>query len=126
MPQRLKSLLDTGLVDYVAMDIKGCEQNYSKAAGIDIDYEKIKQSIELLKNGNITFEFRTTVVKGIHSVENLTDIAKCIKGVKKYYLQKFKDSGNLLSDTCEAFTDAEMEEFLKAVKAVIPEAELRG
>lgn len=125
-PERLKKLLDTGLVDYVAMDIKASKQNYQKATGIDIDIEKIEKSVELLKNGNTPFEFRTTVVKNIHFVEEFQDIAEWIKGTKKYYLQGFKDSGDILCDGCDAFSDSEMEEILNKVKVIIPEAEIRG
>ena len=126
LPDRLENLLKTGLIDYVAMDIKSSKDGYSKAAGIDIDIKKIEKSVELLKNGNIPFEFRTTVVKGIHSVNDFKNIAEWIKGTKKYFLQKYKDSGDILGDGCDGFSESEMDEFLKTVKAVIPEAEIRG
>lgn len=126
LPDRLENLLKTGLIDYVAMDIKSSKNGYSKAAGIDIDIERIEKSVELLKNGDIPFEFRTTVVKGIHSVNDLKGIAEWIKGTKKYFLQKYKDSGDILGDGCDDFSESEMDEFLKIVKAVIPEAEIRG
>ena len=126
LPDRLEELLDTGLVDYVAMDIKASKDNYSKATGIDIDIEKIEKSVELLKNSNIPFEFRTTVVKGIHSVDEFVKIAEWIKGAKKYFLQKYKDSGDILGDGCDGFSDTEMDEILKKVKVIIPEAEIRG
>ena len=126
LPDRLENLLKTGLIDYVAMDIKSSKNGYSKAAGIDIDIERIEKSVELLKNGDIPFEFRTTVVKGIHSVNDFKGIAEWIKGTKKYFLQKYKDSGDILGDGCDDFSESEMDEFLKTVKAVIPEAEIRG
>lgn len=126
LPDRLENLLKTGLIDYVAMDIKSSKDGYSKAAGIDIDIKKIEKSVELLKNGNIPFEFRTTVVKGIHSVNDFKNIAEWIKGTKKYFLQKYKDSGDILGDGCDGFSESEMDEFLKTVKSVIPEAEIRG
>ena len=125
-PDRLEKLLNTGLIDYVAMDIKASKANYSQATGIDIDIEKIEKSVELLKNGNVPFEFRTTVVKGIHSVNEFQDLAEWIKGTKKYYLQVFKDSGDILSGGCDGFSNAEMEEILNLVKVIIPEAEIRG
>ena len=125
-PEYLKSLVSKGLLDYVAMDIKSSKDGYSKAAGIDIDIKKIERSVELLKNGNIPFEFRTTVVKGIHSVNDFEKIAEWLKGTKKYFLQKYKDSGDILGDGCDGFSESEMDEFLKTVKSVIPEAEIRG
>lgn len=126
LPDRLESLLNTGLVDYVAMDIKASKDNYSKAAGVPIDIEKIEKSVELLKNGNIPFEFRTTVVKGIHSVDEFEKIAEWIKGTKKYFLQKYKDSGDILGDGCDGFSDEEMNKILQSVSAIIPEAQIRG
>jgi pyruvate formate lyase activating enzyme len=125
-PERLKELLDTNLIDYVAMDIKASKENYPKATGIDIDIEKIEKSVELLKNGSIPFEFRTTVVKGIHSVNEFKLIAEWIKGTKKYYLQGFKDSGDILGNGCDGFSDTEMDEILSLVKVIIPEVEIRG
>ncbi len=126
LPDRLEKLLNTGLVDYVAMDIKASKENYRNAAGIPIDIEKIEKSVELLKNGKIPFEFRTTVVKGIHSVNEFKLIAEWIKGTKKYFLQRFKDSGDILGNGCDGFSDGEMNEILSIVKAIIPEAEIRG
>lgn len=126
LPDRLENLLKTGLVDYVAMDIKASKDNYSKAAGIPIDIEKIEKSVELLKNSNVPFEFRTTVVKGIHSVNEFKLIAEWIKGTKKYFLQKYKDSGDILGDGCDGFSDGEMNEILNTVKVIIPEAQIRG
>ncbi len=126
LPDRLERLLQTDLVDYVAMDIKSSKENYGKATGVDIDIKKIEKSVELLKNGSIPYEFRTTVVKGIHSVEDLRKTAEWIKGTKKYFLQKYRDSGDILGDGCSGFSDEEMDEILNTVKAVIPEAEIRG
>ena len=126
LPDRLGNLLNTGIVDYVAMDIKSSKDNYSNAAGIPIDIEKIEKSVELLKNGNTPFEFRTTVVKGIHSVNEFKLIAEWIKGTKKYFLQRFKDSGDILGNGCNGFSGAEMNEILNTVKVIIPEAEIRG
>lgn len=126
LPKRLQDLIDKGLLDYVAMDIKSSQKNYHKAVGFDIDIEKINRSVDILKNSNIDFEFRTTTVKNIHTIEDFIEISKWIKGTKKYYLQKFVDSGNLLSDGCCAFNDTEMQEILEAVKLNIPEAEIRG
>ncbi len=126
LPDRLENLLKTGLVDYVAMDIKAFKGNYSNAAGIPIDIEKIEKSIELLKSSKISFEFRTTVVKGIHSVNEFKHIAEWIKGTKKYFLQKYRDSGNILGSGCDTFSDDEINEILNIVKVIIPEAQIRG
>lgn len=92
-PKLLKNLIDFGLVDYIAMDIKSSLDfdNYSKAAGIKdkMMLEKVKESIELIMNSKINYEFRTTVVPLLHSEETIVKIARYISGAKKYVLQNF-------------------------------------
>jgi pyruvate formate lyase activating enzyme len=92
-PKLLKNLLDFDLVDYIALDIKSSLDfdNYSKAAGIKdrIMIEKVKDSIELIINSEIDYEFRTTVVPLLHSDETIMEIARYIAGAKKYVLQNF-------------------------------------
>ena len=91
-PKLLENLLNFGLVDYIAMDIKSSLDfdNYSKAAGIKdkIVLEKVKDSIELIMNSKVDYEFRTTVVPLLHSNETIMEIARYIAGAKKYVLQK--------------------------------------
>lgn len=94
-PDVLSSLLENGLLDYVAMDIKNSFSSYCKTVGLaSMDFEPIKKSISLLINSGITFEFRTTVVKELHSIDDFVEIADMIKGAKKYYLQSYKPSDN--------------------------------
>ena len=92
-PKLLENLLDFGLVDYIALDIKSSLDfdNYSKAAGIrdKIVLEKVKDSIELIMNSKVDYEFRTTVVPLLHSDETIIEIARYIAGAKKYVLQNF-------------------------------------
>lgn len=125
MPKRLQEILETGLLDYVAMDIKSSLQNYQKACGTEIDTQKILKSIELLNQSGIDHEFRTTAVKGIHQKSDFEEIAKLLKPDNKYFIQCFTDSGNLLEGG-EAFTPQQMQEILNAVKTILPKAELRG
>lgn len=101
-PKMLRFLIEKKLIDYCAMDIKspiGAKvqsskfkfQSYDKATGTKVDLDKIKESVEILKSSNIDFEFRTTVVPGIHTKEDIVEIAKWIGGPKvKYYLQNFR------------------------------------
>ena len=92
-PKLLENLLNFGLVDYIAMDIKSSLDfdNYSKAAGIKdkIVLEKVKDSIELIMHSKVDYEFRTTVVPLLHSNETIMEIARYIAGAKKYVLQNF-------------------------------------
>lgn len=92
-PKLLEDLLGLGLVDYVAMDIKSSLDfdNYSKAAGIKdkILLERVKDSIKLIMNSKIDYEFRTTVVPLLHTEETIMKIVKYVSGAKKYVLQNF-------------------------------------
>lgn len=126
-PESLEKALESGSVDYVAMDIKGGLFEYGKCVGIDgFDASKVEKSIEILKNSSVDHEFRTTVVKGLHSGESLEEIAKLIAGEKKYFLQGFKMSDGVPDKTLTEFSKDEMENLLKAVKEYVPCAELRG
>ena len=88
-PQKLKKLIDMGLIDYVAMDIKNDFSNYDKTSGVDnINIENIKKSIDILENSNIEYEFRTTVVKELHSITQLEHICEYIGPNARYYIQK--------------------------------------
>jgi pyruvate formate lyase activating enzyme len=90
MPDVLSGLIEKGLVDYIAMDIKmPPDKRYSQAAGAKIDLKKIKKSISIIMNSGIDYEFRTTVVPTIHTKDDIVDIARHIKGAKKYVLQQF-------------------------------------
>lgn len=89
-PDRLKSLLDSGLLDYVAMDVKAPLCKYGKVCCSPVNTEKIKESIEILKNSFIEYEFRTTYTPELND-EDLMDISRTIKGAKKYVLQQYKE-----------------------------------
>ena len=95
-PQMIKKLIAENLIDYVAMDIKQAQnsklktQNYDKATGVKVDLKKIKKSIEIIKNSGIDYEFRTTVVPGVHTKKDIIQIAKDIVPAKRYFLQSFK------------------------------------
>lgn len=95
-PQMLKELIDNKLIDYVAMDIKGSLNNYHLITGVKNPLlENIKESINILKESNIDFEFRTTLVKEYHTLETINEMKELLKGTKKLFLQKF-----VLRETC--------------------------
>ena len=125
-PSKLKTLLDKGLLDYVAMDIKASKENYSKLCGADINIKDIEKSVEILKESNIPCEFRTTAVKELHTKEDFYNIGLWLKGTERYFIQGFVDSGNLIKEGLSTFSAAEMKELLKEVQQNIPEAQLRG
>ena len=96
-PEVLGSLLEENLLDYVAMDVKASLENYTKAAGCPgLDIEKIQRSIALLKGSKIPYEFRTTVVKGLHTVEEFEKVGEMLVGAKAYYLQGYQESEAVL------------------------------
>lgn len=88
-PKALKNLVKEDLVDYIAMDIKLPLSSYKEVAGEEFDENKIRESIEFLLQEKIDYEFRTTVVPGIHGKEEIKEIGKEIKGAKTYFLQNF-------------------------------------
>lgn len=88
-PKMLKELIDKKLIDYVAMDIKAPKEKYNQACGKKVDLKKIQKSIDILKNGKIDCEFRTTIVPGLHKKQDIIEIAKWISPAEKYYLQGF-------------------------------------
>ena len=125
LPEKLKEILDTGLVDYVAMDVKSSPEGYSRAIGCEIGFSPFAESIALLKSCGIPHEFRTTAVKGIHSPEDFEEISVLL-GDEPYFIQGFVDSGNLLGEGCEAFSESESQKLLENAKKHSPAARLRG
>ena len=125
-PERLAPLLDEGLVDYVAMDIKNSDEKYAATSGIEAYPKKIDETISLLMNSGVAYEFRTTVVREYHTPQDIENIAKKIMGAKHYFLQGFTDSGNLIGENCSAYSPSEMKDLLAIATRYIPSAALRG
>ena len=127
-PDRLIEIVEAGLVDRVAMDIKNPPELYAQTVGLkSLDMEPIERSKNFLLEGRVDYEFRTTVVKGLHTAESIAAAAEWIKGAKEYYLQHFKDSGQLLDGSgLEAFTETEMNALADAARPYVPAVELRG
>ena len=126
-PERLKKLVEKNLVNYVAMDIKNCQEDYGITAGVsNFDISSIKESVSYLKEGHVPYEFRTTVVKRYHTKDSFEKIGQWIQGTEKYFLQNFVDSGDLIGKETKGCTEEEMREFLEVVKKYVPSAKLRG
>lgn len=126
-PDVLKALVKDGLLDYVAMDIKNSKSKYALTAGIDeFNIEKIIESVDFLINGDLDFEFRTTVVKEFHDEKDILDIAEWIRGAKKYYLQKFVDSEDLICPDCTGYENSDMEKLVNRIRGGFEEASGRG
>jgi pyruvate formate lyase activating enzyme len=132
-PTMLKELLDMKLVNYVAMDIKAplTNEKYSRATGVNAEklLENVKESIRLLMESDIDYEFRTTVVPSIHTLEDITQICLSLKGCKKYVLQKFDVSiGKIVLNPkfmSKSLSEEEMQKFLAAAQEVLPSTKRR-
>lgn len=127
-PQKLGELLAAQLVDYVAMDLKNAPSLYGKTVGVNgFDFEPVAQNMALLREANTPYEYRTTVVKGLHTVETLTELASLINGQEHWYLQQFIDSGLLINGTdLAAYSAEEMAHFANALRPLVPNLALRG
>lgn len=126
LPKRLAATLAAGAVDYVAMDVKSSPQGYAKATGGVEDVSPFEESMNLLRESGVSYEFRTTAVKGIHTVEDFSAIARWLRPNDPYFVQQFVDSGELLGEGCTAFSPEEMRTILSAVQEHLPHASLRG
>lgn len=126
MPKKLSEIISDGAVDYIAMDIKNTFSKYSASVGIDIDCNSIAQSISLIMSSGIQYEFRTTVVKELHTPEDISKIAEYISGAEKYYLQVFKDSGDLIGTGFSAHDADTMNAMLADVSRHVKLCGIRG
>lgn len=127
-PEMLTQLVNENLLDYVAMDIKSSPENLEKSIGTNKPFlETITKSKDLLLKGKVPYEFRTTVVKGIHSIKEFKKIGEFIKGAENYFLQCYKESPDILSPNgLSAFSKSELKEMLNEVLPFVKSAKLRG
>lgn len=127
-PDFLQQLVDAGLVDKVAMDIKNSPEAYGSTVGVKaFDIAPVEESKRYLLTGPVDYEFRTTVVKGLHTEATLLDTARWIAGAKAWFLQCYTFRDTVLApEGLSAFTPEELTALLQAVQAYIPTAALRG
>ena len=123
-PDRLKEIID---LDYIAMDIKNSKEKYPLTTGIEgLDITPFEKSVEIIKNSGVDYEFRTTVVRELHTVDDMKKIAEWISGAKRYYIQCFADSGELIGEGFSAHDKNTLEAFCQATLSHISSAEIRG
>ncbi|MBR5140400.1 MAG: anaerobic ribonucleoside-triphosphate reductase activating protein [Clostridia bacterium] len=125
-PDLLSSLISERLVDYVAMDIKNSIERYEATVGTALDIEKVKKSVDILLSGKVDYEFRTTVVKELHRIEDFVSVSNWISGAKRYFLQTFEDSGDLIGSGFSSYSREETEDILNAILPSIPNAQIRS
>ena len=126
-PDALAGILDRRLADYVAMDIKNSLEKYPWTVGVPgFDTAPVERSARLLMEGPADYEFRTTLVRPFHEVGDMETIGRWLRGARRYYLQAFVDSGDLVGGGCAPFTPEEMEGFLQAARPFFQSVALRG
>ena len=117
------------IIDYLAMDIKAPLDKYEDVVGVKVDKEKIKKSIKLIMESGIPYEFRTTLVPGLHTKDDIAKVGELIKGADKWFLQFFKSDTELINKDFEGknkFTSKEMEEMKKIAEKYVERVEIRG
>ena len=126
-PAYLRRLIDEGLLDMVAMDIKNCPAHYARTVGVPgLDLTPVRESAALLMAGRVPFEFRTTVVRELHSEEDMRGIGEWLRGDWPYFLQVFVDSGHVLRSGLSALSEAETAAFREILLPFLPRTQVRG
>ena len=125
-PKKLKQLIEEGLIDYVAMDIKNDFLNYDKTAGMCTNIDNIKKSIEIIENSNIEYEFRTTIVKQFHDVGKLEKIIQYIGPNARYYIQNYQDCSSVLQRGLDGFDEEELLNIKNTLGVKYPNLVVRG
>ena len=127
-PSMVEQLISDKLIDYVAMDIKTSPKRYALAAGLkELDMGSIFTSVDLLLNGDLEYEFRTTVVDEIHHDDDFIEIGEWLHGARAYFLQCYKNSGDLIApDGLHAPSVQKMEHYRDIVLPFVPGTEIRG
>ncbi len=126
-PKKLKYLVGDGLVDYVAMDIKNAPDKYSETVGVEnFDISTVKESVEFLLKNTVSYEFRTTVVKELHTHVNIAAIGRWIANAERYYLQAFVDTGDVITAGLHGYDKTEMEYLRQIMIKYVANTEVRG
>lgn len=126
-PALLKTLTEQNLIQMTAVDIKACPDNYPALCGlVHPELDAVKETVEFLKNGTLDYEFRTTVIRELHSEKDFIEIGQWLTGAKSYYLQAYRDSEEVLQPGFSSYTRKELEHFREILKRTIPLVELRG
>ncbi len=122
----LEKIISMNAVDYIAMDIKNSPQKYALTAGIDKTPESIFESIKLIMSCGIPYEFRTTVVKEYHTLDDITEAAKLISGARRYYLQNFTDSGDIICSSLSSVSESDIKKMRDTALPFVKHCEVRG
>ncbi len=127
-PYMLEDLIKEGLVDYIAMDIKGPKERYDEICRVKVNMKLIEMSIERIRNSGLGYEFRTTAAPGIITKDDITKIGEWIKGAKRYYIQQFFPRRTLDGklQNSKPYKPEELEKMAEAAKPFFEKVEIRG
>lgn len=125
-PKILKELISEGLIDYIAMDVKNSLLKYNETIGCCFDSNVIKESINIIMNSGIDYEFRTTIIDEFHDQNSMKDIAMLLKGSKKYILQKFVERDTCIVHGLHEVNIKKAQGFLAILEPYIANVSLRG
>lgn len=125
-PEVLKDLVNSNLIDYIAMDIKNSFSKYDLTTDSRVQIEKIKDSISFIVNSGVDHEFRTTVVKEFHTIDDIKEIAAALKGAKRMRIQKFVSNGNCINENLHEIDIDTANLFVSELKKTISDVSLRG
>lgn len=126
-PQMVQDMVKAGLVDYVAMDIKNAPDKYGDTAGIArVDLEAVNETVEFLKSGKVDYEFRTTVTRELHKKEDFLKIRKWLSGSRRYFLQAYKESEQVIHPVYSSYSREQLENFRQLLLEEISQVEIRG
>ncbi len=128
-PGELKELIDEKLVDYIAMDIKAPAKKYDKLSGKKTDIKKIKESIKIIQESGVDYEFKTTFVPEMLTKEDIVEIAKWLEGSKRFYLQQFKGDTPLISsklNNVKPYAKEDLVKTLEEIKPFLKNCDVRG
>lgn len=125
-PKVLKALIEENLIDYIAMDIKNSFKKYHLTSGAKINIFNIEESIKLIMQSGLDYEFRTTLVSEFHTIDDINEIKEMIKGAKKYRLQKFIDNEGCIKKGLSPVPIELANEFVRILSSNIEDVSLRG
>jgi len=128
-PSMIKELIDKKLIDYIAMDIKTNFEDYEKVTVVDVDKEKIKESISVIRDSSVDYEFRTTVIPGLVGKKEIFLIGKQLEGAKKFVIQNFRSDKGLIDDKLsdlKPFEKEQIDEIAEEIKPFFEKIEVRG
>lgn len=126
-PERLRRLVEEGLADYVAMDVKNSPERYPETVGVPgLDLTPVRDSVAWLLEGHVEYEFRTTAVRQLHDAASFQAIGRWLQGARRYYIQNFVDRDTVLRAGLSGFEKAELEAFASLVRPFVERVEVRG